>query len=86
MALRGGFTLDAPSDLFLSTDGLGKGYAFVNGFFLGRYWSNGPQRTLYVPGPATRAGDNTVVLLELEGTAETQARFVARPHLGQSVQ
>ena len=86
VALRGGFTLDAPSDLFLSTDGLGKGYAFVNGFFLGRYWSNGPQRTLYVPGPATRAGDNTVVLLELEGTAETQARFVARPHLGQSVQ
>lgn len=82
VALRGEFALDAPSDLFLSTDGWAKGYAFVNGFFLGRYWSNGPQRTLYVPGPATRAGANVVVFLELEGTAETVARFVPRPDLG----
>lgn len=82
VALRGEFTLEAPSDLFLSTDGWAKGYAFVNGFFLGRYWSNGPQRTLYVPAPATRPGANTVVLLELEGAAETHARFVARPVLG----
>ncbi|HMR50565.1 MAG TPA: beta-galactosidase [Arachnia sp.] len=82
VALRGEFALATPSDLFLSTDGWGKGYAFVNGFFLGRYWSNGPQRTLYVPRPATRSGVNAVVLLELEGTAETAARFVARPDLG----
>ncbi|MFT3888728.1 MAG: beta-galactosidase [Arachnia sp.] len=81
VALRGEFSLDEPSDLFLRTDGWGKGYAFVNGFFLGRYWSNGPQRTLYVPGPATRPGPNVLVVLELEG-AEPTARFAARADLG----
>ncbi len=33
------FTLDAPTDLFLDTAPWSKGYAFVNGFFLGRYWA-----------------------------------------------
>ena len=81
-ALRGEFDLDAAHDLFLDTDGWGKGYAFVNGFFLGRYWANGPQRTMYVPAPATRAGRNTVVIVELEHLADATARFVAQPLLG----
>lgn len=36
-----------------------------------RHWaSQGPQVTLYVPGPLLHAGDNEIVLLELEDTAE----------------
>jgi beta-galactosidase len=80
--LRATFTLDAESDLFLDTAGWGKGYAWVNGFFLGRYWSRGPQRTLYVPKPATRAGENTVIVVELAAMTDATARFVARPDLG----
>ncbi len=80
--LRSSFTLGEASDLFLDTATLGKGYAFVNGFFLGRYWSSGPQRTLYVPGPVTRAGENTLVLVELDQVGEPVARFVASPDLG----
>jgi beta-galactosidase len=82
-AFRGSFDLDAPADLFLDTSAWGKGYAFVNGFFLGRYWRTTPQNTLYVPGPATRAGANEIVVLELEQVNETVARFVAEPSLGQ---
>jgi beta-galactosidase len=82
-AFRGSFDLDAPADLFLDTSAWGKGYAFVNGFFLGRYWRTSPQNTLYVPGPATRAGANEIVVLELEQVNETVARFVAEPSLGQ---
>ncbi|MGC5221604.1 glycoside hydrolase family 35 protein [Micromonospora sp. DT81.3] len=82
VALRGTFALERPADLFLDTDAWGKGFAFVNGFFLGRYWRNGPQRSLYVPGPVTRAGENDVVVLELEGIREATARFVAEPLLG----
>ncbi|BAJ75043.1 beta-galactosidase [Microbacterium testaceum StLB037] len=82
-AFRGSFDLDAPADLFLDTSAWGKGYAFVNGFFLGRYWRTTPQNTLYVPGPATRAGANEIVVLELEQVGETVARFVAEPSLGQ---
>lgn len=86
VGLRGAFALDAPADLFLDTAGWGKGYAWVNGFFLGRYWRRGPQRTLYVPGPVTRAGRNTVVVVELEAVTDATARFVGRPDLGHEVE
>jgi beta-galactosidase len=86
VGLRGQFELDTPADLFLETTGWGKGYAWVNGFFLGRYWRRGPQRTLYVPGPVTRAGANSVVVVELEAVTDATARFVARPNLGHEVE
>ncbi|WP_460772694.1 glycoside hydrolase family 35 protein [Microbacterium sp. GXF7504] len=79
---RAGFELDASADLFLDTATLGKGYVFVNGFLLGRYWMNGPQRTLFVPAPVTRAGANELVVVELEQAREPRVRFVARPLLG----
>lgn len=86
VGLRGAFRLDEAADLFLDTAGWGKGYAWVNGFFLGRYWRRGPQRTLYVPGPVTRAGANEIVIVELEAVTDATARFVARPDLGHEVE
>ena len=80
--LRGSFTLDNPADLFLETGNWGKGYAFINGFFLGRYWRTGPQHTLYVPGPVTKAGENSVVVVELERGTRDVARFVPSASLG----
>lgn len=79
--LRFAFDLDEQADLFVETSALGKGVAFVNGFALGRYWSRGPQHTLYVPGPATRAGANELVLLELDGAPGLPA-FAAAADLG----
>lgn len=73
--------LDAATDLLLDTSAWGKGYAFLNGFFLGRYWRNGPQRTMYVPAPATRAGANRLVVLELEHL-DPRAAFVGALSLG----
>ena len=56
-------------DLYLDTAAMwGKGVVWINGFCLGRYWSRGPQRTLYVPGPALRAHGNEIVMLELQAT------------------
>ena len=80
--LRGSFTLDNPADLFLETGNWGKGYAFINGFFLGRYWRTGPQHTLYVPGPVTKAGENSVMVVELERGTRDVARFVPSASLG----
>jgi len=79
---EGVFDLDAPSDLFLDTTGWGKGYVFVGDFLLGRYWSNGPQRTLYVPAPVTRAGSNAITVVEIEQPVPASARFVSAPSLG----
>ncbi|WP_425862158.1 beta-galactosidase [Arthrobacter sp. TWP1-1] len=78
----GTFQADGPGDRFLRLDGWTKGNAFVNGFNLGRYWSRGPQRTLYVPGPLIRTGDNELAILELHGSSTTDIRFVAGPDLG----
>lgn len=82
LAWSADFTLDAATDLFLDTSAWSKGYAFVNGFFLGRYWRNGPQRTMYVPAPATRAGANRLIVLELEHLVAERASFVGALSLG----
>jgi beta-galactosidase len=78
---RGVFDLTEAADLYLSTDGWGKGFAWVNGFCLGRYWSRGPQRALYVPGPATRPGANELIILELHA-ASVAVAFRPGPDLG----
>ena len=80
--LHGSFDLDASADLFLDTAEWGKGFAFVNGFFLGRFWSGGPQRTLYVPAPVTQAGANEIVVLTLDAASDATARFVEAALLG----
>jgi beta-galactosidase len=79
---RASFDLPAPADLFLDTTAWGKGVAWVNGFCLGRFWSRGPQRTLYVPGPILRPAGNELVVLELHASAGGLARFVSGPDLG----
>ncbi|WP_102194649.1 glycoside hydrolase family 35 protein [Microbacterium aurantiacum] len=86
VGLRGTFDLHETADLFLDTAGWGKGYAWVNGFLLGRYWRRGPQRTLYVPGPVTRTGANEIVIVELEAVTDATARFLPRPDLGHEVE
>jgi len=77
------FALDdgEPADAFLALPGFGKGFVWVNGLLLGRYWEIGPQVTLYVPAPVLVAGVNTVTVLELEHAGE-RVEFRARPELG----
>ncbi|KRE91095.1 glycoside hydrolase family 35 protein [Arthrobacter sp. Soil764] len=78
----GSFTADGPGDRYLRLEGWTKGNAFINGFNLGRYWSRGPQRTLYVPGPLIRQGVNELAILELHGSATRLVNFIAAPDLG----
>ncbi|GAA3791346.1 beta-galactosidase [Streptomyces coacervatus] len=66
---RGTVTVRGAGDAQLELPGWTRGFAWVNGFNLGRYWSAGPQRSLYVPGPVLREGENEVWLLELEESA-----------------
>ena len=78
----GEFTLAEAGDLFLQTASWGKGLAWINGFCLGRFWSNGPQSTLYVPAPVVQAGRNQVLVLDLEPTAAPVIGFSASHELG----
>jgi beta-galactosidase len=63
----GKFEVDELADTFLNVAGWTKGVAYINGFNLGRYWSAGPQGTLYIPGPLLKRGANELVLFELHG-------------------
>ena len=47
--------------------GFKKGFVVINGFNIGRYWSRGPQRTLYIPAPLLKEKDNEVIIVEQEG-------------------
>ncbi|MFJ5677326.1 beta-galactosidase family protein [Streptomyces sp. NPDC093097] len=54
-------------DAVVELPGWTRGFVWVGGFPVGRYWSVGPQRGLFVPGPVLREGENEVLVLELEG-------------------
>ncbi|HLR58046.1 MAG TPA: beta-galactosidase family protein [Beutenbergiaceae bacterium] len=59
-----------PLDAWLALPGCTKALVWLNGFLLGRYWSVGPQETLYAPAPLWRAGANTVRVLDVDGLGE----------------
>ncbi|KAM6969770.1 beta-galactosidase-1-like protein 2 [Aplochiton taeniatus] len=78
------FAYGYPSDTFLKLPGWGKGAVFINGLNLGRYWSIGPQQTLYLPGTFLNSGINQVIVFE-EQEAEYKIIFEETPDLGMAV-
>lgn len=79
---RGTFAVAEPADTFLALPGWTKGVCWLNGFNLGRYWSRGPQVTLYVPAPLLHRGDNELVVLELHSAGPRTVEFRDTPQLG----
>ena len=74
---------EAPCDTFLRLDGFTKGFVTVNGFNIGRYFNPaGPQKTLYVPAPFLRTGENEIVVFESDSTDRLEVEFFAEPDLG----
>jgi len=64
--LRGRFRAQ-PVDTWLDLRKFGRGAVWLNGIHLGRFWSIGPQQTLFVPAVWLREDeDNEIVVLELE--------------------
>ena len=64
---RGHFNLKKVGDTFLNMEQFGKGQVYVNGHAVGRFWSIGPQQTLYVPGCWLKKGKNEVIVLDVIG-------------------
>ncbi len=64
---RATFNLKKVGDTFLNMEAFGKGQVYVNGHALGRFWSIGPQQTLYLPGCWLRKGKNEVIVLDVVG-------------------
>jgi beta-galactosidase len=73
---RGMFGVETVGDTFLDLGDWTKGYVWVNGHNLGRYWTAaGPQRTLYLPGCWLKKSGNRVVILD-EGPAKARPALV----------
>lgn len=62
---RAEIELSTPQDTFLDMTGWQKGYVWVNGHLLGRYWHIGPQERLYCPAEFLKSGKNTVEVLDM---------------------
>jgi beta-galactosidase len=54
-----------PGDTYLNVKGYKKGYVWVNGRNLGRYWDIGPSFKLFCPGVWLKKGLNTLYILDL---------------------
>ena len=76
------FEAEEIGDTFLDFAGWGKGFVVVNGFQLGRFWEEGPQRRLYVPGALLHKGCNEIILFETEGKHSEEICLEAVPDLG----
>ena len=75
--------LQRAGDCYLDMTGWNKGYLWVNGRLLGRYWHIGPQQRLFCPGVWLREGDNDMLVLDLHRTEPasiTSAPTLAGPH------
>jgi beta-galactosidase len=70
-----------PVDTYVRLDRWTKGNVFVNGFNAGRYYSVGPQRTLYIPAPLLMSGKNQISVFELHSAVDT-IEFTDKPDLG----
>jgi len=60
--------LDQLGDSYIDMSGWAKGYLWVNGQLLGRYWNLGPQQRLYCPASWFRHGDNELLIFDLHQT------------------
>lgn len=76
------FFTEDPRDTFLDFSGWGRGFVTVNGFNIGRFRREGPQKRLYIPGPVLRKGKNQIILFETEGITEKSIRLCSEPDLG----
>ena len=78
---RGHFNLKKVGDTFLNMEQFGKGQVYVNGHAVGRFWSIGPQQTLYVPGCWLKKGKNEVIVVDVIGPKQPTIMGQATPEL-----
>lgn len=73
------FKLKKRGDSFLDVSTWGKGFVWVNGHCLGRFWKVGPQQTLYCPAVWLKKGKNEIVVMDIIGPEEIKMQGLASP-------
>ena len=71
---------DTPEDSFVRMNGLTKGFVMINGKNIGRYFNPaGPQKTLYVPAPFLKQGENEIIVFESDAADHPNLEFLDAP-------
>ncbi len=71
-----------PCDTFIKLTGFQKGFVTINGFNIGRYYNSaGPQKTLYVPAPILKEGNNEIIVFETDSCKSPEIEFCDKPEL-----
>lgn len=73
---RTSMAINKPADTYLDTRGLHKGQMWIGDHNLGRFWSIGPQYTLFVPAPWTKSGTTPITFFDLQ--ADDTERLTTR--------
>lgn len=80
---RSTFQVKEPVDTYLDLRNWGKGSVWINGHHLGRFWSIGPQQSVYVPAEWLKAGNNELVIFDLIEGDQRVVPTLDKPILGQ---
>lgn len=78
---RSTFTVSKVGDTYLDMSTWGKGFVWINGHNLGRFWQVGPQQTLYVPGCWLKKGKNDIVVLDITGPSKAVTKGLTKPNV-----
>ena len=65
---KGNFSLIDKADTFFDISGYTKGFVWLNGHNLGRFWNKGPQKRLYCPASWIKTGMNEIIVFDIEQT------------------
>lgn len=76
--------VDSPADTYIDTRALYKGQLWMGDHNLGRFWSIGPQYTLYAPGCWMRRGANHITVFDLNAQKNEKLVSVSKPLFGKT--
>ena len=79
---RTSMTVSKPADTYLDTRGLHKGQLWIGNHNLGRFWSVGPQYTLYAPAPWMQFGATPITFFDLQSDGSERLSTLAEPVFG----
>jgi beta-galactosidase len=82
---KGSFVLDAPGDTYLDMHNFGKGFVFLNGYNLGKYWEIGPQQTIYIPSVWLKKGKNEIVVFDQLKSGHKNISTLDHPIIDQTI-
>ncbi|MBE9586803.1 beta-galactosidase [Mucilaginibacter sp. JRF] len=81
---KGTFTLNIVADTYLDMRQFGKGFVFLNGHNLGKYWNIGPQQTIYIPSVWLKKGKNEICVFDQLKNGHTTINSLEAPILDQN--